>query len=188
MPAVPAKFAGRQNGDLMLEMRCGLCNRPIDPKAGMFRTSGDFLGRSDPLRAYVGAPLHWDCYDAWQERPRFAREYVAAWAKANRKNPFWWCVYRDESIYVSVNPIRSVEEASIRLTEVGSDIRVPLPRWAEWLQSPQAVTPHLTRLEQRALEAVLMTLRSRFPDDHALVDAIDPREKAPRAVAARGDD
>lgn len=169
----------------MLEMRCGLCNGLIDPKAGAFRTSGDFLGRSDPLRAYVGAPLHWDCYDAWQDRPRFAREYVAAWAKANRKNPFWWCVHHDERIYVSVNPIRSVEEVSIRLVEVGSDIRVPLPRWAEWLQSPEAVTPHLAGLELRALEAALPTLRGKFPNDHALVDAIDPREKSPRGSEVR---
>lgn len=171
----------------MLEMRCGLCQGPIDPKAETFRASGDFLGRSDPLRAYVGAPLHWDCYDTWHERPRFAREYVAAWAKANRRNPFWWCVHQDERVYISVNPIRSVEEASVRLAEVGSDIRVPLPHWSAWLHAPETVTPHLTALELRALKAVLPALRSRFPSDHALVDAIDPREKAPRGSAARSD-
>jgi hypothetical protein len=100
--------------------------------------------------------------------------------KANRHNPFWWTVVSDENVFVSVNPERSVEEALIRLCEVGSDIRVPLPRWSAWLAAPLEVTPQLQELEWRCLEGVLPMLRRRFPDDHALVDAIDPNEKRKR--------
>lgn len=125
--------------------------------------------------------MHWSCYAAWPERPRFARHYVQAWIKANRRNPFWWSVWRDDRVYVSINPQRPVEEASVRLMGVGSDIRVPLTRWAEWLRDPEHVTPGLYAIEREALAEVLPTLRRQFPDDHALVHAIDPDEKRPRA-------
>lgn len=169
----------------MLQLRCGLCEATIDPTNGFFRASGDFLAKSDSLRAFVDAPMHWECYESWKERPRFAREFVTAWVKANRRNPFWWFVHQDEQVYVSANPMRSVEEVSVRLLEIGSDIRVPLPKWSAWLKTPSGVTPRLTGFELRALERVLPALRARFPNDHALVDAIDPGEKTPRAGAAQ---
>lgn len=169
---------------LLPQPNCALCGRPVDPRGEFFRASGDFLPPGDPLRSCANAPLHWDCYAAWPERRRFARHFVDAWVRANRRNPFWWAVYRDERVYVSVNPEPPVEEASVRLYDVGSDVRVPLSRWTEWLADPSAVTPALQPIEQQALEAVLPTLRMRLPSDHAVVDAIDPDEKRPRA--ARG--
>ena len=121
--------------------------------------------------------MHWACYATWPDRLRLAEQYVAAWVVANQKNPFWWKAYQDERVYVSVNPLQPVEEASVRLCAVGSDIRVPLPKWPKWLAKPAQVTPGLCALEKAALAAVLPTLRARFPDDHALVHAIDPAEK-----------
>jgi hypothetical protein len=159
------------------EFKCALCGRRIDPLGEFFRASGTFLPPGDPLSGYCGAPLHWSCYAKWPERPRFARHYVDAWQDANRRNPFWWTVYRDERVYISVNPERPVEEASVRLCIIGSDIRVPLPRWAAWLAEVQDVTPGLRALEREALAEVLPLLRQRFPDDYAVVQAIDPDEK-----------
>ncbi len=167
------------------ELRCALCGEPIDALGAFFRTSGDFLPPKDPLVPFCNAPLHWNCYADWSERPRFARLYVEAWAAANRKNPFWWRILHDAGVYVSANPERPVEEASVRCWAVGSEIRVPLPKWTAWLANPDAVTPGLQPLERETLAAVLPTLRARFPDDHAVVDAIDPAEKRGGSSQAR---
>lgn len=165
---------------LLPELRCAICEGPIQPADPHFRASGDFLPKNDPLVDFTNKPMHWDCYMPWEHRPRFARHFVDAWVKANRKNPFWWSVLHDDRVYVSVNPGRGVEEASVRLYSLGADIRVPLPRWPEWLANPTAVTPGLHKYEQDALAEVLPTLRERFPDDHAVVHAIDPAEKPSR--------
>lgn len=164
---------------------CPLCEQPVDPLGSFFRATGDFLPSGDPLTRYANAPLHWSCYVEWSERPRFARHYVDAWIKANRRNPFWWSVLRNDDIYLSVNPQKPVEEASVRLYALGNDIRVPLPRWPEWVKTPDAVTPQLHEVERRALDEVLPDLAKRFPDDHAVVDAIDPDEKRPRNSRSR---
>jgi hypothetical protein len=163
-----------------LHLICALCQQKLDALHSFFRASGEFLPAKDALQRFSNAPLHWKCYATWPERPRFARCYVDAWVKANRRNPFWWTVLRDEHVYLSVNPQPPVEQASLRLTEVGNDIRVPLSRWSEWLRDVDAVTPGLHELEKTTLAAVLPTLRARFPDDHAIVQAIDPDEKKPR--------
>ena len=162
---------------LVPQPKCGLCGKPVDVLGDFFRASGRFLLPKDPLAAFCNVPLHWPCYGAWPERRRFAGSYVAAWAEANRRNPFWWTVYQDERVYVSVNPEHPVEEASVRLCAVGSDIRVPLPQWRTWLSDAERVTPGLRKLEKAALTPVLPLLRARFPDDHALVHGIDPGEK-----------
>ncbi len=160
------------------ELRCALCGGTIALRESYFRATGQFLPAKDPLNAYCGAPLHWTCYTHWPERPRFARRYVEAWRAANRKNPFWWSVYADEHVYVSVNPERPVEEVSLRLYDVGTDIRVPLARWTEWLENVERVTPNLQPLEQQLLTAVLPKLRQKFPDDRSVVFAIDENEKS----------
>jgi hypothetical protein len=160
-----------------LKLTCALCRGPIDALGDFFRASGDFLPATDPLVPFCNVPLHWSCYAQWPERTRFARLYVQAWINANRKNPFWWSVYHDEQVYVSVNPERPVEEASVRLCAVGSDIRVPLTKWAAWLADFDQVTPGLRPVEKEALVAALPTLRARFPDDRAVVHAINPHEK-----------
>ncbi len=159
------------------EFKCALCGGEIEALSKFFRASGTFLAAGDPLTNFCGAPLHWDCYARWPDRPRFARLHVDAWVRANRKNPFWWAVYRDDAVYIAVNPSRPVEEASVRLYGVASDIRVPLTKWRAWLASPAQVTPGVHALELAGLSEVLPLLRTRFTDDHALVDAIDPDEK-----------
>ncbi len=166
--------------DLVPQLKCALCDGVIDPPTDCYRATGDFLPVGDALRDYCNAPMHWDCYAQWSERERFARHYVDAWVKANRKNPFWWSVYRDSDVYVSVNPGRGIEEASVRLYAVGNDIRVPLPRWPQWLDNVDAITPGLHPFEKKMLDAVLPRLRDQFPDDHAVVHAIDPEEKRPK--------
>lgn len=159
---------------------CALSKEPLKSGDDVFITSGEFLPKGDPLHDLCGQPICWKHYAAWEERPRFARAYVAAWINANRKNPFWWQVYLDDRIYVSVNPQRGIEEASVRLQEVGSDIRVPLTKWSQWLDTPEQVTPGLHKLEYELLKKALPDLRDRLPDAHAVVDAIDPNEKKPK--------
>ena len=169
----------------MPEATCLICDRSIDPLAPFFRASGSFLPAGDPLTPFCNVPLHWACYAEWPERPRFAKHYVEAWVKANRKNPFWWSVHNDDSVYISINPQRPIEEAVVRLRAVGSDIRVLLPKWAQWLDDTELVTPGLHEIEKQALDDIRPMLLERFPDDHALVHAIDPDEKRPRAKAKR---
>jgi hypothetical protein len=161
------------------KLKCALCSGTVDLLDDFFRASGDFLPAQDPLVRFCNVPLHWSCYTLWPERVRFAAAYVEAWIRANRKNPFWWSVYRDERVYVSVNPEQSVEEVSVRLCAVGSDIRVPLTKWSAWVNDARQLTPGLRPVEQEALAAVLPVLRERFPDDHAVVHAIDAGEKLP---------
>jgi len=165
------------------ELKCALCDAEIPSLRQLFRATGSFLPPGDPLTRFCDAPLHWDCYAAWPERSRYARHFVDAWVEANRKNPFWWAVHKDEHVYISVNPARGIEQVSLRLYAIGNDVRIPLPRWAEWLASPEQVTPNLHAFEQQELTLVLPFLRERFPDDHAIVDAIDGTEKAPRRRA-----
>lgn len=166
---------------LLPEPKCVLCGHAIDPLGPYFRTSGAFLPAKDPLIPYCDRPFHWECYADWPERSRFAQAYIKAWVKANRKNPFWWSVHRDDAVYLSVNPEPPVEEASVRLCEIGDDIRIPLARWSDWLQAPRSVTPDLQPLEMAELDDVLPMLRDRYPDDLAVVRAIDPDEKKPRS-------
>jgi hypothetical protein len=165
---------------ILPDLKCGLCGGAIDALGDFFRASGTFLAADDSLMPYSNVPLHWACYAEWPERARFAKLHVDAWIKANRKNPFWWHVYRDDGVYVSVNPSPPVEEASVRLYAVGTDIRVPLSQWVLWLSEPLKVTPRIHPLEQEALARVLPQLRACLPNDHAVVDALDPSEK--RAV------
>ena len=161
----------------LAKLRCALCGGPIDALGDFFRASGDFLSAQDPLIPFCNVPMHWSCYARWPERTRFAALYVQAWVQANHKNPFWWSVYQDQRVYVSVNPERPVEEASVRLCAVGSDIRVPLTKWSAWVADVAQVTPGLRPIEKQALAEVLPSLRAHFPSDHAVVQAIDPSEK-----------
>lgn len=167
---------------LIPKLNCALCGGPLDALGDFFRTTGIFLPPADPLSRFCNRPLHWNCYEKWKERPRFAQQYVEAWAKANQRNPFWWAAYCDEHVYISINPEPPVEEASVRLTAIGSDIRVPLPKWNDWLADPATVTPSLHDVERRALANVLPMLRQKLPDDHAVVHAIDPDEKRPASA------
>lgn len=156
---------------------CPICNEGFERPEDAFMTSGDFLPKSDPLARFCNQPIHWTCYAEWPERPRFARAYVEAWVKANRKNPFWWTVCDDDDVYLSVNPQRAIEEVAVRLYAIGSDIRVPLTQWDAFLEEPTKVVPTLHALEIEVLSPLLATLRERFPDAHSIVDAIDPNEK-----------
>lgn len=167
------------------ELKCALCSGPIDALGDFFRASGAFLPPGDVLTPYCNAPLHWKCYADWSHRERFAHHYVAAWVKATRLNPFWWVAYHDQHVLVTVNPVKPVEEACVRLSSVGSDIRVPLPQWPKWIAHPETVTPKLQNLEKRELKKVIGLLRERFPDDYAVVHAIDPDEKLPEREKKR---
>ncbi len=169
--------------DPLAAIQCALCEKPIEDLNSAFRATGDFLPKDDPLNKYANVPLHWSCYANWPERPRFARHYVNAWIKANRKNPFWWKVHDDEDLYIAVNPEPPIEEAVVRLVSFGDEIRIPLPKWPQWLEHPDAITPNLPAPERKALNNLLPKLRQLFPDDRAVVFAIDPNEKRARARA-----
>ena len=160
--------------------KCALSGDPIEPGIPCFSTTGTFLPASDPLHKYCDSPILWEHYAAWPERRRFARAYVEEWIKANRNNPFWWTVHRDEDVYISVNPQRGIEEVSVRLMEVGNDVRVSLSNWPRWLEDPMSVSDHLHEVEIATLRRVLPKLRTAFPTARAIVEAIDPDEKQSR--------
>jgi hypothetical protein len=151
---------------------CAISGDPIPVGARIFRTSGEFLPKKDPLAEYCEQPMHFDVYADWEHRPTFARAYVKAWIKANKKNPFWWDVYTDEHVYISINPQRGIEEASVRLFDVGTDLRIPLAKWSAWLENPEDIVTPLHAIEKKTLASALPGLRERFPTSHDLVDAI----------------
>ena len=52
---------------------CAICEEPIDIEKPFFATSGMFIPLTDPLSLFCDAPMHWECYASWPERPSFAR-------------------------------------------------------------------------------------------------------------------
>lgn len=151
---------------------CALTDQPLGNGERVFKTSGEFLPKKDPLAKYCGSAMNFDAYADWEHRDQFARAYVDAWIKANKKNPFWWDVYRDNVVYISVNPQTGIEEASVRLFEVGSDLRIPLAKWNSWLSNPESVSGELHPIEKASLAKVLGELGKKFPTAYELVDAI----------------
>lgn len=156
---------------------CALSAQPLKAGERVFSTSGDFLPKKDPLAQYCGQPMCFDAYAEWEHRAAFARAYVEAWISANKKNPFWWDVHIDKNVYISINPQRGIEEASVRLFDVGSDLRIPLAKWTAWLENPEAVSGKLHAIEKESLAKAIPDLSERFPSAYELVDAISSDER-----------
>ena len=161
--------------------RCAICNKLLRGRPYL-ATSGVFFPPGDPLYPFCDAPLHWDCYELWVERPRFARQYVASRAESDLKNEYWGKALLTERVYVSVRK-KEPGEATVWLVETGTCLTVSLGCWSAWLSDPGLTEPDLHRLEKVSLWKVLPELRRRFPNPDAVLAEVDWQAKEWLAAA-----
>ena len=150
--------------------RCALCDQPIDASGDFFSTSGVFFESGHRLFRYCDAPMHWDCYGPWADRREFARAYVRAKMCSEEVNVHWARVFENEHCFVQINPDRAVAEASVCLFETGSEIRIELSDWKQWLGSDLS---DYHPCERSALAYVKGQLAERFLGEKSLIDQID---------------
>lgn len=138
---------------------CALCGEQLAERPYM-ATSGVWYDRGEELFDYCDAPMHWDCYERWPHRERFAEDYARSRSEMNAGNPYWETVYQDEHLYLAVS--RAAAHAWIRAT--GTSISFPAHAWP----LPEGGSHPL---ERRALE--LSGLAEKFPEFQDLLDKVD---------------
>jgi hypothetical protein len=154
---------------------CAICGRLADDLPYL-ATSGVFFPPGDPLFPFCDAPLHWDCYEHWPERSRFARQYVSSRADGLLRNEYWGEALRTDLVHLSVRR-KEPGEAWVWLFETGTCVRVPLFQWSSWLWDPSLSQDELHRLEITSLAKVLPTLRQQFPKPETVLAAVDWKAK-----------
>jgi hypothetical protein len=151
--------------------RCAICNKLLG-EGPYLATSGVFFPVDDPLWRFCDAPLHWDCYEGWPHRPRFARQHVSIIAESEQENEFWGSALLTDLVYLSVRK-KEPGEAVVWLIETGTSIGVPLSQWSAWLRDPGLAESELHRLEIDSLRKVLPELQRRFPNPEAVLAVVD---------------
>jgi hypothetical protein len=161
--------------------RCAICNELLGERPYL-ATSGVFFPEDDPLYPYCDAPLHWDCYEVWDHRSRFARQHVASCVESDLDNEYWGNALLTDRLYVSVRK-KEPGIAVVWLFEIGTDFRVPLTQWSAWPSDPSLTEFDQHPLEYASLEKVLPQLRQRFPDPEAVLAGVDWQAKERLAAA-----
>lgn len=164
-------------------MNCSLCNSPMQSDQQLFGTWGVWLPSSDRLWRFCDAMLHWDCYAEWKYRNRFAQSYFEFWIEHEKRNPYWWRVYRDDSIFITANPSPPIESIWVHLAETGTRHSVSFDEWADWLTADRDPTMH--GVELQALTRAKRTLRREIPTAEQLLARIDPNSKSELMEAQR---
>lgn len=164
--------------------RCAICDKRLNISAPLFATSGLFPVPGMLLR-YCDAPMHWNCYAAWPHRKTFAAAYVRMWIAVEQQNPSWAKVWLDEFSFVTVNPDEPMREIAIRLFATGSELRVRLDEWEQWLHQ-QCIQPEGEHpVEKEALAEALPVLRTNLPTAAAILSRVDYRAKRNAEEALR---
>lgn len=139
---------------------CAICGEKLDEHRDYMATSGVWYESDHPLYAFCDAGMHWDCYEKWPHRPKFAEDYVRSRAQANEENPYWGTVFEDEHLCLAVS--RAAAHAWIRST--GTSVSFPGHAWP----LPEG---GLHPMEREALERA--NLAEKFPTFEELVDRVD---------------
>lgn len=147
---------------------CPLCGDVIEEDSPVFVPRPFFIGPEFWHLAKV--PIHWDCFARWDQRPEFARRYFQANVEGAEHNQFWGVAHRDEHSFVSVNPSQYVQEVQVILAETGSDFRVNLADWQDWLEGEWFESCQ-HEIEREALARVIPFFREKFPTAEAVVEA-----------------
>jgi hypothetical protein len=167
--------------------RCAICEKPLrDGDRGYLATSGVFFEEDDPLWRFCDAGLHWDCYENWPERPRFARRYVESHVESLAENPYWGLALLTDDVALTV---RRKEPGLVQLwlIETGTEIEVPLAEWSEWLWGLTLGEQEHDRLEVVNVWKALPELRRRFPTRQSVLYAVDwaAKEHLAQALAEK---
>ena len=134
--------------------------------------SGVFFTADDPLYTFCDAPLHWDCYEHWPGRPRFAREYVSSHVQDMSHNEYWGMALLTDLACLTVRK-NEPGQVHLWLFETGTCVPVSLCNWSAWLLDLALTEEELHRVEIVSLWKVLAELRRRFPTSDAILAAID---------------
>jgi len=153
-------------------IRCSICGQEIDIAQDFFATSGVFFPIDDPLFKYCDAALHWDCYEHWPHRARFAKQYVDMWAESVSENPYWFMVGHTKRYFIQINPDEPVARIDLFLYETGSSVWIELSEWDRWISDERSAVSGLYSLEARAISQIYRELASKYPDKNALLAAI----------------
>ena len=140
------------------------------------------MSDDDPLYAFYDTPLHWDCYEPWPQRPRFARQYVSAVSESDSGDPYCGKALLTNLVYLSVRK-EEPGEAWVWLLETGTCVIVPLSKWAAWLWDLGVTDDAPHRLELVSLRKVLPELRRLFLNPEAVLAAVDWKAKERSAKA-----
>jgi hypothetical protein len=155
---------------------CPICRRSIRDGEAVFCTR-PYTPPEANLFPFARVPIHWGCYAAWEHRPRFARLYFEEQVRWAEGNQFWGIARKDDTVLVSVNPARYVEEVDVILAATGSSLRVPLADWEEWLAGGW-ISACAHGAERTALGEVIPALRATLPTVTALLVAAGIAEEA----------
>jgi hypothetical protein len=165
------KLERRRMALITSSSRCAICGELLCTKA--FRaTSGVFFPPSDPLYRFCDAPLHWDCYEDWPERLRFARQYVNSWVRSEVQDEDWGTALLTDLVYLAVRK-KEPGEVAVWLFETGTRVSVPLSRWSAWLSDIGLTERPLHYLEEVSLRKVLPGLRRQFRTCDTVLAAVD---------------
>jgi hypothetical protein len=150
---------------------CAICEQPIE-EGSFFESWGVFFPMEDPLYPFCNASIHWDCYEKWPHRARFARKYIDMFVEAILRIPFWSQVDLTTGYFLEVNPQPWFSAVDLMLYETGSQIRIKLSDWDTWISDETAVLEGRHPCEQKALKKVLPELQRRFPTAESILNAI----------------
>jgi hypothetical protein len=165
--------------------QCAICNKQLG-KAPYLATSGVFFPVDDPLHGFCDAPLHWDCYEHWPHRSRFARQRVSCAAGSDSDNEYWGQALLTDFVYLTVRK-KEPGEVRVWLFETGTQVRVHLSQWSAWLWDLGLTENELHRLEIAGLRKVLPELRRQFPNPEAVLAVVDWEAKERLGKAKEGE-
>jgi hypothetical protein len=164
------------------DMECMLCGKPMHSEDRLFGTTA-FLDADDDLWQFSDAVLHWDCYAKWEHRPRFARKYFDDKGGWGQNNPYWGTAYEDDEVRITINPDPLVAQVDVMLAATGSQTRIPVRDWEDWLGG-EWFDKCDHEVERDALASVMPLLRSRFSTVQDLLSAAGMTEPNDSDMAA----
>jgi hypothetical protein len=177
---------------------CPLCAKPIDDPNRAFLTPtaffpglgtpfGDFLSEDDPLRAVTRKLVHYECWENWPERDRFAGAWTEWKLGGLEADPESGLAFRSEDLAVAA-PCDAVEPADpVRLVfpKGAALLEMPAKDWPEGLGPLEAHARSGLPIVHRALSASMVALDRLFPTLRALVDAVDWTAKKTECALCR---
>src|ERR1044071_1765554 len=132
---------------------CEICKQELnwnDTKS-FFSTSGVFIPPTDPLSQYCDAPLHWNCYKNWPDRPRFAIAHFAHLIPLIANFVDWKTGYL-------LNVRKGFDEIQINPIETGISTALPLVSYDEWCTDPTSLEKKLDPFEYETVNRTISAI------------------------------